>query len=140
MGRLRIKEFLQKDFIYFLFSPIIYSFTIALKFAQRENTKEKVRNKLKHILGRAEKLKEYLRMKEEMEENRRKQKEKGAGSKNHLDKQQEELNNRINEAIQQEIPNVSFDDVIGLDVAKQYLVEAAILPKKFPQLFQNRKS
>ena len=36
-------------------------------------------------------------------------------------------------------PNVSFDDVIGLEQAKEALKEAVILPVKFPQLFQGKR-
>ncbi|ETO11263.1 hypothetical protein RFI_26113 [Reticulomyxa filosa] len=39
-----------------------------------------------------------------------------------------------------EKPNVKWDDVAGLETAKQLLKEAVILPIKFPQLFTgNRK-
>ena len=33
-------------------------------------------------------------------------------------------------------PNVSFNDVVGLEQAKEALKEAVILPVKFPQLFK----
>lgn len=33
-------------------------------------------------------------------------------------------------------PQVAFDDVVGLEQAKEALKEAVILPVKFPQLFQ----
>ncbi|CAF2339249.1 unnamed protein product [Rotaria sp. Silwood2] len=36
-------------------------------------------------------------------------------------------------------PKVTFDDVIGLDQAKEALKEAVILPVKFPQLFQGKR-
>ncbi|CAM4776536.1 unnamed protein product [Rotaria magnacalcarata] len=36
-------------------------------------------------------------------------------------------------------PNVTFEDVIGLDQAKEALKEAVILPVKFPQLFQGKR-
>jgi vacuolar protein-sorting-associated protein 4 len=32
--------------------------------------------------------------------------------------------------------NVSFDDVVGLDQAKEVLRQTIILPSKFPQLFE----
>lgn len=34
-----------------------------------------------------------------------------------------------------EKPNVSWDDIAGLEGAKEALKEAVILPIKFPQLF-----
>ena len=36
------------------------------------------------------------------------------------------------------MPNVSLDDVAGLEKAKQDLKEAAILPIQYPQLFQGK--
>ncbi|CAF1109139.1 unnamed protein product [Rotaria sordida] len=36
-------------------------------------------------------------------------------------------------------PKVTFDDVVGLDQAKEALKEAVILPVKFPQLFQGKR-
>ena len=34
-----------------------------------------------------------------------------------------------------ENPNVSFNDIVGLDQAKRLLKEAVMLPLKYPQLF-----
>ena len=39
-------------------------------------------------------------------------------------------------AIVMEKPNIKWDDVAGLETAKQLLKEAVVLPIKFPQLFQ----
>merc|ERR1740128_593650 len=47
---------------------------------------------------------------------------------------------KLNEAIMVEKPNVKWDDVAGLEAAKEALKEAVILPIKFPHLFTgNRK-
>jgi vacuolar protein-sorting-associated protein 4 len=35
-------------------------------------------------------------------------------------------------------PNVRWDDVAGLELAKEALKEAVILPIKFPHLFQGQ--
>jgi len=42
-------------------------------------------------------------------------------------------------AIVMEKPNIKWDDVAGLEMAKQLLKEAVILPIKFPQLFQGKR-
>ena len=42
-------------------------------------------------------------------------------------------------AIVTEKPNVSWDDVAGLDAAKDALKEAVILPVKFPQFFTGKR-
>lgn len=39
-----------------------------------------------------------------------------------------------------EKPNVSWDDVAGLEMAKEALKEAVILPIKFPQLFTGKRT
>jgi len=42
-------------------------------------------------------------------------------------------------AIVTEKPNVSWDDVAGLDNAKQSLQEAVILPSRYPELFEGKR-
>lgn len=42
-------------------------------------------------------------------------------------------------AIVMEKPNIKWDDVAGLEGAKEALKEAVILPIKFPHLFQGTK-
>ncbi len=41
----------------------------------------------------------------------------------------------ISDMIVMEKPNVKWDDIVGLEGAKEALKEAVILPSKFPQLF-----
>lgn len=43
-------------------------------------------------------------------------------------------------AIVMEKPNVMWDDVAGLEGAKEALKEAVILPIKFPHLFQGTRN
>ena len=51
------------------------------------------------------------------------------------DKDKEGIQNALAQAIIKEKPNVSWDDVAGLENAKQALQEAVILPGKFPEIF-----
>ncbi|KAF7457363.1 vacuolar protein sorting-associated protein 4B [Cryptosporidium felis] len=44
----------------------------------------------------------------------------------------------IRSCILEESPNVSWDDIVGLEKAKSSLKEAVILPIKFPELFQGK--
>jgi len=55
------------------------------------------------------------------------------------DQDQIKLKGAISQAIVIEKPNVKWDDVAGLETAKQLLKEAVILPIKFPQLFQGKR-
>jgi vacuolar protein-sorting-associated protein 4 len=45
------------------------------------------------------------------------------------------MKNQISEAIVSEKPNVKWEDVSGLENAKNSLKEAVILPIKFPEIF-----
>ncbi len=51
------------------------------------------------------------------------------------DPEQTKLRSGLNSAIIREKPNVKWEDVAGLESAKQALQEAVILPVKFPQFF-----
>lgn len=46
---------------------------------------------------------------------------------------------KLNEAIMVEKPNIKWDDVAGLEAAKEALKEAVILPIKFPHLFTGKR-
>ena len=45
---------------------------------------------------------------------------------------------KLIDAISREKPNVKWDDVVGLEAAKEVLKEAAILPIQFPHLFTGK--
>merc|ERR1712137_1421037 len=50
------------------------------------------------------------------------------------------MQTKLEGAIVMEKPNVSWDDVAGLEMAKEALKEAVILPIKFPQLFTGKRT
>ena len=62
------------------------------------------------------------------------QKKKGEGQKDE-DDEDSKLAGALSGAIVTETPNVKWDDVSGLEAAKEGLKEAVVLPIKFPQLF-----
>lgn len=55
------------------------------------------------------------------------------------DKEKKRLTHQLEGAIVIEKPNVKWDDVAGLESAKEALKEAVILPIKFPQLFVGKR-
>lgn len=57
-----------------------------------------------------------------------------------VDPETKRLRAGLSSAILSETPNVSWDDVAGLQTAKDSLKEAVILPIKFPQLFTGKRT
>ncbi|KAJ6365425.1 hypothetical protein OIU76_030241 [Salix suchowensis] len=55
------------------------------------------------------------------------------------DREKDKLRAGLNSAIVREKPNVKWNDVAGLESAKQALQEAVILPVKFPQFFTGKR-
>jgi len=52
------------------------------------------------------------------------------------DPEKKKMMSKLDGAIVMEKPNIKWDDVAGLEGAKEALKEAVILPIKFPHLFQ----
>ena len=75
---------------------------------------------------------------EELESKKKKvaAKEGGGGNDNDEDKA---LKDQLSGCLVTEMPNVSWDDVAGLENAKQALKEAVILPIQYPQLFEGKR-
>ncbi|XP_052204931.1 protein SUPPRESSOR OF K(+) TRANSPORT GROWTH DEFECT 1 [Diospyros lotus] len=63
----------------------------------------------------------------------------GEGGNGGEDSEQSKLRAGLNSAIIREKPNVKWNDVAGLESAKQALQEAVILPVKFPQFFVGKR-
>ena len=55
------------------------------------------------------------------------------------DKDMAMLQGRLSSTIMTEKPNVKWEDVAGLDGAKEELQESIILPMKFPELFTGKR-
>jgi vacuolar protein-sorting-associated protein 4 len=70
-------------------------------------------------------------------------KDDSASSDSEKDKdssEQKKLKDALSSAILQEKPNVRWDDIAGLEGAKEALKEAVILPIKFPHLFVGKRT
>ncbi len=72
---------------------------------------------------------------EKKEEKKEKGDEKETKEEKKLDPETEKLQKALSHAIVTEKPNVKWDDVAGLHLAKQLLKEAVIMPIKYPQFF-----
>ena len=67
------------------------------------------------------------------------QKKKPKKGADESDDEEAKLSKALSEAIVTEKPNVKWDDVSGLEGAKEGLKEAVILPIRFPQLFDETR-
>lgn len=87
---------------------------------------------MNEYLIRAEQLKKAM---EGGSDAQKKKKEPAQG-----DEDNTKLQAALSQAILSEKPNVRWDDVAGLEAAKEALKEAVILPIKFPQLFTGKRT
>ena len=63
----------------------------------------------------------------------------GGGGDKKVDEDRERLKSQVLSLLMTETPNVKWEDVAGLEAAKDALKEAVILPVKFPQLFTGKR-
>ncbi|KAF3202469.1 Vacuolar protein sorting-associated protein 4 [Orbilia oligospora] len=122
-------------------------FMLALKWEKNPKSKELIRQKATEYMERAEKLKTHLAD----DSNKKKPKAigangkesgaggKGKGDEDDLDTDSKKLRGALSGAILTEKPNIRWEDVAGLEQAKEALKEAVILPIKFPHLFTGKR-
>ncbi|KAN0121419.1 P-loop containing nucleoside triphosphate hydrolase protein [Russula decolorans] len=127
-------------------------FMLALKYEKNERSKILIKAKIGEYLGRAEQLKEHISQIGEKRARRAigangmanggpggesKKKDDEDGDQ---DPEVKKLRAGLTSAILVDKPNIRWDDVAGLEVAKEALKEAVILPIKFPHLFTGKRT
>ncbi|KAJ1728905.1 Vacuolar protein sorting-associated protein 4 [Coemansia biformis] len=131
-------------------------FFTAIKYEKNEKQRDKLRQKLVEYIDRAEQLKDHVKAQKCQKpvavggsggggSGGGKKKANGAGKGDNdnddgLDSETRKLRQGLEGAILTEKPNVRWEDVAGLDGAKESLKEAVILPIKFPQLFTGKRT
>ncbi|NXG48864.1 VPS4B protein, partial [Psilopogon haemacephalus] len=131
-----------------LYQQAVHYFLHVVKYeAQGDKAKQSIRTKCEEYLGRAEKLKEYLKKREKTAPKPVKESGPSDGKGNDSDgegdsedPEKKKLQNQLQGAIVMERPNVKWSDVAGLEGAKEALKEAVILPIKFPHLFTGKRT
>lgn len=122
-------------------------FLHAIKYeAHSDKSKDSIRAKCNEYLKRAEDLKKYL-SRDSKKPVQAASGGGGGGGKGGKESDEDEntseskkFQNQLSGAIVMEKPNVTWNDVAGLDTAKEALKEAVILPIKFPHLFTGKRT
>ncbi|KAI9735936.1 MAG: Vacuolar protein sorting-associated protein 4 [Cirrosporium novae-zelandiae] len=124
-------------------------FMLALKWEKNPRSKELIRTKAGEYMDRVEKLKNHLA--DQDKGNKKKPSAVGSngkvanGSGKGKDDDEDEdpdakkLRGALQGAILSDKPNIKWEDVAGLEGAKEALKEAVILPIKFPHLFTGKR-
>lgn len=114
-------------------------FVVAIKYENNPSSKATIMSRVEGYMKRAEQLKEVL-------DNSQGGSGGGGGgmtkNKQPGDKDEDEkakMRGALASAIVSEKPNVKWDDVSGLEMAKEALKEAVILPVRFPQFFTGKR-
>jgi vacuolar protein-sorting-associated protein 4 len=112
----------------------------SLDECQGDRQKEIIREKINEYMGRAESLKTFIKGGGAAKKSRPvKENDKDSSGEEESD-ENKKFQKVINKAIIVEKPNVKWEDIAGLEGAKEALKEAVILPIKFPHLFKGLQS
>ncbi|KAJ5888479.1 Vacuolar protein sorting-associated protein 4 [Penicillium taxi] len=133
---------------YQLYYSSLELFMLALKWEKNPRSKEMIRAKTGEYMDRAEKLKNHLASSDDKKKpsavgaNGKVAQGSGKGKEdddNGEDADSKKLRSALQGAILSDKPNVKWEDVAGLENAKEALKEAVILPIKFPHLFTGKR-
>ncbi|XP_015058509.1 protein SUPPRESSOR OF K(+) TRANSPORT GROWTH DEFECT 1-like [Solanum pennellii] len=130
-----------------LYMNALEYFKTHLKYEKNPKIKEAITQKFVEYLRRAEEIRSVLdeggggptSNGDAAVASRAKSKPKNGGGGEGDDSENVKLRAGLNSAIVREKPNVKWNDVAGLESAKQALQEAVILPVKFPQFFTGKR-
>ena len=122
-------------------------FKTHLKYEKNPRAKEAITAKFEEYLKRAEEVRKMLDNQQSNGGNqamgmaKRSESQNGKdGGENDSDAEKARLRKNLGSAIVMDKPNVKWDDVAGLQAAKDALKEAVVLPVKFPQFFTGKAS
>ena len=111
-----------------------------------EKLKEQLRKKVDEYLNRAEELKKVIAAEKSRKAVPSSSSKNGPGEgtgnqKDDVDDAEtKKMQTALSSAVLTEKPNVRWEDIAGLEGAKEALKEAVILPIKFPHLFSGKRT
>jgi vacuolar protein-sorting-associated protein 4 len=113
-------------------------FLLVVKYNKNPAMVSNLKTSAVQYCKRAEELKKQLNSKDQAGDGNQVTKSK-SGKGQSRDDEADALKASLGGAILEEKPNVKWDDVAGLEGAKDALKEAVILPVKFPQFFTGKR-
>jgi len=129
-----------------LYRTALERFMTGLKYEKNDARKKTILLRVEGYMKRAEELSDYIKKQSELDA------ENGGGgsggegtasksrnSKDSDDDDTKKLRGALSSAIVSEKPHVKWEDVAGLELAKEALKETVILPTRFPQLFTGKR-
>eukprot|EP00588_Corethron_pennatum_P014771 CAMPEP_0194273816 /NCGR_PEP_ID=MMETSP0169-20130528/7077_1 /TAXON_ID=218684 /ORGANISM="Corethron pennatum, Strain L29A3" /LENGTH=448 /DNA_ID=CAMNT_0039016881 /DNA_START=159 /DNA_END=1505 /DNA_ORIENTATION=- len=126
-----------------LYRQALERFMVGLKYEKNEARRQTILERVDGYMRRAEELSVHMAEGGAGDgpgggasSTATKDKKKGDGDD---DAEQSKLRGALSSAIVTEKPNVKWDDVAGLEKAKESLKETVILPVRFPQLFTGKR-
>jgi vacuolar protein-sorting-associated protein 4 len=126
-----------------LYKDALERFTMGVKYEKNPTRKTLIMERIENYMKRAEELRDMVKKEKETEPSKdnkdgEKGGEKGGEDGNESKVEDEETKKfraTLASSVVSEKPNVKWEDVAGLENAKESLKETVIMPVKFPQLF-----
>ena len=133
-----------------LYKDALDRFTMAIKYEKNPTRKKLILERVEGYMKRAEELKNTVNNKNESSTSSgssNQGKASGGGGndggggdeKKEDDEETKKLKGALASSVVSEKPNVKWEDVAGLENAKESLKETVIMPVKFPQLFTGER-
>jgi len=122
-----------------LYRDALGRFTMGLKYEKNDARKKLILERVEGYMKRAEELRDFVNKKSEAASNKPEALSNDGGGGDDDDKEKSKMRGALNSAIVTEKPNIKWDDVAGLEAAKDSLKETVILPTRFPQLFTGKR-
>lgn len=121
-----------------LYQKALEYFITGLKYEQNPASKKIISDKVVGYMNRAEEIKKSLADSANKPSGsggaKTMSRDESKGKDSKEDDEKGKLRGALSSAIVSEKPNVKWDDVAGLEGAKEALKEAVILPTRFPQV------